>query len=299
MERKVIPFILLILIYCGGGGESPSSRGKGRKEGTVLSSEYTPVSPTTNTPINLRVAALSEKNPEYRWTVNGMEQDVSVSTLSPKYFSEGDTVYCSVLINDKEKKKIGPIVIQNTPPQIENVEIIPDFIHHGVDVSVEVNYDEPDDDEVSTDVKWYINSKNSGTGLKLSGSKIKAGDSVYAEVTPMDESDRGETAETKTIIVGNTPPEMVSGPPQISGRKMNYPMKAKDVDGDSVTFRLSEGPSGMDIKGRNLVWEAPEIEKDTVFPVEIILEDERGGKTEVTYDLRLTRKKKEKTGNKE
>jgi hypothetical protein len=48
---------------------------------------------------------------------------------------------------------------------------------------------------------------------------------------------------------------------------------------------LEQGPNGMRLEGNRLIWEAPEIDKDTSFLVKIKARDERGGETSVSFSL--------------
>ncbi len=96
---------------------------------------------------------------------------------------------------------------------------------------------------------------------------------------------------TDLILVQNTPPEILSALPSIEGRKLNYLVKTRDVDGDSVELVVISGPSGLKFKGDSLLWEAPEVKNDTTFSVEILAKDGRGGKTRTSFNLHLGRMK--------
>ncbi|MCK4321378.1 hypothetical protein KAX08_02530 [candidate division WOR-3 bacterium] len=287
MERRIVFLILLLVIGCG--GEKPSATESHKRTGRVVSSEISPQMPTSITPITVFITALAEKNPTYQWTVNGVLQDITRPKLTPKYFSRGDTVFCIVLIEGKERRRIGPIIIGNGEPSIQSLRIIPDEPRRGTDLSVETSVFDPDGDDVELLTEWFINDERKGSGNILSGSKIKAGDMVYAEVIPFDGVDKGIPQATGWIIVQNTPPEFISALPFIKGRKMDYEIRTKDVDGDEVSLSLVKAPSGMRLDGNRLVWEAPELEKDTTFYIEIVAQDDRGGETRTSFNLRSGR----------
>ncbi len=291
MERRIGFLILLLIIGCG--GEKPSATDSLKKGGSVVSSEISPPRPTSTTPITIKITALAERNPDYRWTVNGVVQDITRPKLTPSYFSRGDTVFCLVLIEGEERRRIGPIIIGNGEPSIQSLRIIPESPGSGTDLRVEASAFDPDRDDVELITEWFINDEKIGSGSILSGSKIKAGDNVYAEVTPFDGFDKGLMKVTNWITIQNTPPEFISVLPSIRGRLMDYEIRVKDVDGDEVTLSLSRAPGGMRLQGNRLIWEAPELEKDTTFLIEIIAIDEMGGETRTSFKLQLGRKREE------
>ncbi len=291
-RRIVLVFLLLLLIMdCGGG--KPSSTDSHKSGGTVVATDFSPPDPTSTTSIRIKATVLSEKNPEYRWMVNGIRQDVSIPKLSPEHFSKGDTVFCSLLIAGEEKRRIGPIVIGNSKPILKSLKIIPETPKRGTDLSVEADVFDPDGDEIELLTEWFINDEKKGSGKTLSGSKIKAGDEVYAEVVPFDGTDRSREGTTDRVIVQNTLPEILSSLPPIEGRKLDCIISTRDVDGDKVSLSLTSAPTGMRLEGNRLLWEAPEVEKDTTYCVEIIARDGRGGETKASFDLRLGKKKEE------
>jgi len=291
VERRIGFLILLLIIRCG--GERPSAADSHRKGGRVVSSLISPQNPTSITPIRVEITALSERNPAYRWTVNGITQDITSPKLLPKYFSKGDTVFCSVLIGGKEKKRIGPIIIGNGEPSIQSVKITPEAPRRGTDLKVEADVFDPDGDDVELITEWFINDEKKGKGSILSGSKIKVGDNVYAEVIPFDGVDKGLPRATNWLVVQNTPPEILSKLPAIKGREMDYEIRTSDVDGDKVSLSLLKAPRGMRLARNHLLWEAPELEKDTTFLIEIVARDGRGGETKTSFNLQLGRVKTE------
>jgi len=291
MERKVIflSFVLIVLITgCGGDESSSASSSKG---GNVVAADYSPVQPTSSDAITLKITAVGGETPDYNWIVNGIPvHNVSGKKLNPEHFSKNDTVFCSILIGGEEKKKVGPIVIMNSPPRINSLKISPENPRHGKDISLNTDINDADEDEVSLLVKWFINEEEISTSQVLSGSEFKAGDKVHALATPFDGTVEGLPVNSGWVLVQNSAPEFVSSPPSIEGRTMNYEIEVKDGDEDNVDLSLEAGPPGMRLEGNNLVWEAPEVSKDTSFSIKIKARDERGGETinSFSLDLRAT-----------
>jgi hypothetical protein len=286
MERKVIflSFLLFVLLTAGCGSNKSSSVAS-RKGGSVVMTDFSPSEPTSSDAITLKITAVAGETPEYKWIVNGMLVSASGNRLSPEHFSKNDTVFCSILIGGEEKKKVGPIVIKNSNPRINSVEISPSSPQHGTDLSLNADVDDADGDDITLLARWFVNEKEVSTEEVLSGSKIKAADKVYALVTPFDGTNEGLPVNSGWVLVQNSPPEIVSAPPSIEGRTMNYEIEMKDGDGDNIDLSLEQGPNGMRLEGNRLIWEAPEIDKDTSFLVKIKARDERGGETSVSFSL--------------
>ncbi len=290
MERKIIflSFLLFVLLIIGCGGDQSSSVSSPRG-GSVVTSDFSPSQPTSSDAITVKITAVTEEAPDYSWIVNGIPVSVTGNKLSPKHFSKNDTVFCSILIGGEEKKKVGPIVIKNSPPRINSMEISPGNPLHGTDLSINSDLIDADEDEIEILIRWYINEEEVGQEKTLSGSKFKAADKVYAVVTPFDGTDEGLPINTGWILVQNSPPEFISAPPSIKGRKMDYEVKVEDADGDNFDLTLEERPAGMNLQANRLIWEAPEIDKDTSFLVKIKARDERGGETILSFSLDLKR----------
>jgi hypothetical protein len=288
VERKIIflSFLVFVLMITGCGGEGSSSASS-RGGGSVVRTDFSPPEPTSSDAITIKITAVAEEAPDYSWIVNGIPVSVSGNKLSPEYFSKNDTVFCSILIGGEEKKKVGPIVIKNSPPAINFIKISQDSPQHGTDLSLNADVADADGDDVILRVRWFVNEEEVSTDEVLSGSKIKAADKAYALVTPFDGTDEGLTVNSGWVLVQNSPPEFVSGPPTMGERTMNSEIEVIDGDGDNVVLSLEESPPGMRLEGNRLIWEAPGLEKDTSFAVKIKARDERGGETVVSFSLDL------------
>jgi len=292
MERKIIllSFVLIVLLITGCGGDESSSASSS-KGGNVVAVDYSPVQPTSSDAITLKITAVGGETPDYNWIVNGIPvHNVSGNKLGPEHFSKNDTVFCSILIGGEEKKKIGPIVIMNSPPRINTLTISPENPRHGTGLSLNADITDADGDELSLLIKWFINEEEVSTNQVLSGSEFKAGDKVHVLATPFDGTEEGFPVNSGFVLVQNSAPEFVSSPPSIEGKTMTYEIEVKDGDGDNVDLSLEEGPPGMVLTGNKLVWEAPEINKDTSFVIKLKARDERGGETinSFSLDLRAT-----------
>jgi len=279
--------LLLMLVGCGREKESLSETGPV----DFVSSDFTPSNPRTTDPINIDPVLLAGENVELEWLVNGEVQDVVKPRLSPNYFSKGDTIECLIFIDGKQKKNVGPVVIANSKPEIINVRIEPPEPRRGEGLSILGDVRDPDDkDDVSFVVDWFVNGRLVFGGEKLSGEKIKAGDEIYAEVEPFDGSERGVKVRTEKIAVQNSAPEIITDSPRWEGKILNYELEVKDPDGDNVDIYLEESPPGMKLEGTTLIWESPEVKKDTSFNVTVKARDGRGGEASLSFSLDIKKR---------
>ncbi len=94
----------------------------------------------------------------------------------------------------------------------------------------------------------------------LGGDFVAKGKEIHVEVTPsVDNEDRG-TVRSATVTVGNTPPD-VPGSDVIEAdeSRVVFQIRAEDVDGDALRYKLVEGPLGMKIDGSSgrIEWMVP------------------------------------------
>ncbi len=287
MVREVIllNFIVFVLLITGCGGDKSSSASS--EGGSVVATDFSPAEPTSSDVITVKVTAISGETPDYEWIVNGIPLPSSINSnrLSPENFSKGDTVFCSILMGGVEKKKVGPIVIKNSPARISSLEISPTDPRHGMDISINANFTDADGDDVILLTKWYVNEKEVSDSEVLSGDEFKAADKVYAIVIPFDGTDEGDPINTGFVLVQNSPPEFISPPPSIQGNAMDYEIEVRDGDEDNFTLTLEEGPPGMRLEDNRLIWEVPEQQRDTSFVIKLKARDERGGETVNSFSL--------------
>lgn len=287
MVRKVIllSFTVFVLMFIGCRGDKSSS--ESLKGANVVAADFSPPEPTSSDAITIKVTAIAGETPDYEWIVNGIPLSSSINgnKLSPGNFSKGDTVFCSILIGGVEKKKVGPIVIKNSPARISSLEISPTDPKHGMDISINANFADADGDDVILLTKWFVDEKEVSDSEVLSGDKIKAADKVYAIVIPFDGTDEGEPINTGFVLVQNSPPEFISPPPSIQGNAMDYEIEVRDGDEDNFTLTLEEGPPGMSLENNRLIWKVEKQQRDTSFVIKLKARDERGGETFNSFSL--------------
>jgi hypothetical protein len=93
--------------------------------------------------------------------------------------------------------------------------------------------------------EWTKNNEPFGKGDNVRG--FKRGDSIAVKIIPFD----GETygaAKVLTAEIKNTVPRVVEDQSAtFDGKKLTYPLKVIDADGDTLTYSLVEGPPGVTI----------------------------------------------------
>jgi len=123
----------------------------------------------------------------------------------------------------------------------------------------------------------------------LERGRVKKGDSIAVIVTPDDREALGTPKRSESLLISNSPPQIISSPPT-SVDKMTYiyQVKVYDPDNDPITFTLKSGPPGMKIdKKTGLIrWEIQKEDKGT-HPVEIEVTDAEGAKSKQQYTLAI------------
>jgi len=226
-----------------------------------------------------------------QWVVNGSVLDVSTDTLVSPYIEPYDTVAAYLQLAGGKRMKLGEVVIGNRPPKILSVKILPEKPRYGDDLKVTVDVEDPDNQEVTLYVKWFINDKMVYEGEVLPGSMIKAGDRVACEVLANDGYVNSVPVRINAPwVVQNTPPRVVAENAKWEGSRFIMPLKVEDPDGDKVTLKIVEGPPGIKLSNNAVIYE---LKRDTTFsaPVELIAEDGKGGKTNFKFTLEVRKRK--------
>ena len=159
----------------------------------------------------------------------------------------------------------------NSPPKVVSAEISPASAFVNTDLTVEVQADDPESDLINYKYQWV--KAKAGDSLDkaenldgeinptLSRGKFSHGDAIAVKITPSDWYADGKTCQTKFIVVNNSPPEIISSPPDhIAGTLFTYPVKVKDLDNDPIFFSLGEGaPKGITIDSATglITWDIP------------------------------------------
>jgi hypothetical protein len=109
---------------------------------------------------------------------------------------------------------------------------------------VQVEAEDPDGDPVAIRRQWLVNGHpiegETGPSLALVPRRLKRGDLLTVEVTPLDNLAAGTPYRTDPVPVGNTPPEAtrvaLDPSPVRVGDALHAKAEGLDADGDSVRY---------------------------------------------------------------
>ncbi len=255
---------------------------------------------TVTEPVNVGATVISRHSPtiKYVWTVNGgTVAEANGSSLPQENFVKGNVVSCEITAKDtlgieSEPSRLGPVTIGDSPPVITQADLNPtDSIYRGIDLSVDVIAEDLDDDDITFRYKWYVDNKLVSSDSILDGQLLVAEKNVRVTIVPFDGDTTGESYEiTRPIIIRNTPPKIIgTSTPSIRDSFIVCKINAEDPDGDTITYEIDKGPSGMTIDSTgNLRWKFP-TGKDTLYFVTVKVTDTKGGGAEIQIPLKLTR----------
>jgi hypothetical protein len=230
---------------------------------------------------------------DFTWTVGGTRAAVRGADLPLTLGRKGDEVRVAVVAGDGRTQSPpfeAATTIRNRPPRLKAARLEPSGpLPPGAELSVQAEAEDPDGDPVTLEYAWVVNGATTKeTGASLSTQGLKRGDRILARVTASDGTDTGSSWISPELVVGNTPPEVVSQPtPPGEDGVFRYAVRAEDPDGDRVLrFRLGAAPEGMSVDPRRgLVEWTPSAEQAGRHRVEVVVADAQGGETVHAFDL--------------
>ena len=178
----------------------------------------------------------------YSWTVDGVEYTSGSDTSTPASATVKGQTWCVTVVATDGLETSGAdtdcLVVQNTPPSIDSVEIGP--ASPGADDVLTCGYTgfyDLDGDPDHTRYAWRVNGVYVGAGSTLSLG-FGAGDTVGCTVTPNDGEADGLPL-TDTVVIGNSVPVLhavvLSPDPAYTDNSMLCsPGSTTDADGSSA-----------------------------------------------------------------
>jgi hypothetical protein len=233
----------------------------------------------------------------HQWMVNGRSLDGQTApTLPVSFLKQGDTVSVEIVPDDGKARgaiyRTATATVANTPPIISSLSVRPQPAKPGDKLEALVEADDPDHDRFELSFRWWRNTTVAKEGdeaiLDTTGFSLK--DVVTVEVTPRDRTATGKAMKSDPLLLGNSPPTIMSTPSTPVGREhYEYVVKAIDPEGDRIRYRLEIAPPGMTIEADtgHIAWQvAPELTGS--YKVRVVAEDIQGGTAFQEFDVTLT-----------
>ena len=264
-QVSLLVTVALLIIACGGcssshqDGSVAGGATKDNRPPTVRLVTIVPAPLTLAGPITAHVAADdpdgTEPTKRFQWIINGAPVVGATGfELRPDHVKRGDQVALEVIASDGQAEsapyRTEPVVVGNAPPLVSHVSIEADAAEKGNRVFARVEALDPDRDEIHLTYRWWRNEKQvkEGEESDLDTMGFNRKDFVAVEVIARDQEATGLPIRSAPIVLGNSSPEIVSTPQALTNRvQYEYVVQAKDVDGDTVSFRLETAPPGMTI----------------------------------------------------
>ena len=271
------------------GSEQPDARSgaaSGNNPNTGREIVILPERPTPETDLE---ALSGIKDAVFQWEKNGRVIDgENTSRLLKTRFSKGDTIRFTARAGNREAS--AAVQIGNTPPVVQEVTIVPHFIHRGIDITATPTAYDADGDHIRFFYRWSINGQEAGEHTEvLKGNLFKKGDKVVLAIVPSDSDGDGETYTSVPIIVPNAPPRFTSEPAPFTSNIYEYNAHAEDPDGDPVRYSLVMGPSGMTVDegSGKVIWQISQDQAGN-HAIEIQAQDDANLKVIQKYTLTIT-----------
>jgi len=209
----------------------------------------------------------------FQWYVNGVTS-VTTATLDGASFQRGDTLRCEATPNDGEdtgSTLVSSVVtVDNTLPSISSVTIDPTAGDEGTTFTcLPAGWVDPDPADATPDYsfQWYVGAAGSElasvTTETIDGASFDRDDSIYCEVTPINEvgsslpAEAGTPLASASLVVANTVPQITSASIDPTGATTSDTLYAylvgwTDADGDGADYLYQwwiESPSGSVANG--------------------------------------------------
>jgi hypothetical protein len=232
----------------------------------------------------------------HQWVVNGHSlAGQAAPTLPVSFLKQGDTVSVEIVPDDGKERgaiyRTAAAVVVNTPPIIASISVGPQPAKPGDKLEALVQVDDPDHDRIDLSFRWWRNATvvKEGDEPVLETTGFSPKDVVTMEATPRDRTAAGKPMKSEPLVLGNSPPMIMSTPSAPAGReRYEYAVKALDPEGDRIRYRLEIAPPGMTIgeDTGHIAWQvAPEL--TGTYKVRVVAEDIQGGTAFQEFDVTL------------
>jgi len=260
-------------------------------ESKTYALEITPVNASRKSTLKVIAQGFNLSDAKIEWLVNGqLTQSPLSSQFNARETKKGDKVQAKAIIDGKEIMS-DIIEIENAPPEITRVKILPEIFKPGDTLNVEVSGSDIDGDDVTIAYEWTKNGEPAGNGKRLE-IPLKRGDKISVRITPFD----GELYGPAVILdrgIKNMPPMIIDDKKfSFDGKVYTHQINATDPDGDTLTYSLKTAPAEMTIEpSTGLVhWNVPlEFKGKTTATVSVT--DSHGGEAVQSFTIDIMPRK--------
>lgn len=168
----------------------------------------------------------------------------------------------------------------NHPPVIRRVSLqpVPLILHGPLSVSVEAQ--DLDRDEVTFRYRWFVNGKlvAERSSETMEPTIFKRGDQVVVEVVPSDGKSEGASVKSQSLAVGNSAPVVshvtIEPNEEAFSRRVLAKADIVDPDGDSfsVTYRWSKNDKVV-LEGESHELDITDLKTNDTIQVEVVAKD--------------------------
>lgn len=300
--RKAVLAVCLLSVTLGCSSESSRVPGSGGEQGlnkppTVRLGRVVPTPILVSGPVSALVEA---DDPEgdavtirYRWFVNGQLMPGETSEQFPaRLLKRGDQVKAELVPFDGKSEgtpyQTHPVMVGNTLPVVQQIILEPQQPVPGETLHAKVEVVDDDHDAVSLTFRWWKNQTliKEGKEDAFDTAGLSPQTLIRVEATPHDGLSAGQPALSQ-LVIGNRSPEIISTPSNPMNRDFyEYVVRAKDPEGDPISYSLEIAPAGMTIDkttGR-MYWKIP-AGFTGAYKVRVVAEDGRGGSSTQEFEL--------------
>lgn len=128
----------------------------------------------------------------------------------------------------------------NHPPKITQVEISPPAPYLDSVLTVQLQSEDPDRDQVTYRYRWFVNKQEVGDQPVLSLAGFRQNDLISVEVIPSDGKAEGAPAQSAAVKIGNNPPgvtlvKLLPGELK-AGQAVHAEVQGFDREGDPIHY---------------------------------------------------------------
>jgi len=193
----------------------------------------------------------------YTWFLGGVVTEYADATLPASATTKGDIWDLTVIPHDGEvdgEPVNASVSIENTVPEVLGVALIPEEAYESSVLSLDVTADDPDGDEISLEIAWYVGGELAleGDQLEVTGELFDKHDRVYATVTASDDFVQSDPVTSNIVTIANSPPtidEATIDPQEVYEETVATCVTSgwSDDDGDDGLVAISWAIDGAEV----------------------------------------------------